>query len=148
MDFHSRYSCTGKMYSYRILNRKVPPAYMRNFVAHCPYVLDYTIMESACQSFLGTHDFAAFRSTRGSAKTSVRTVRHIELLKEEDFIVMYIEADGFLYNMVRIIAGTLIDIGRGRIKAEALPFIIECGNRDKAGLTAPASGLCLEKIYY
>lgn len=147
-DFHARYSSIGKRYSYTILNRKAPPAIMRNYVAHYVYDLDFDLMVKASRAFLGTHDFSAFKSTGGSVKTSVRTVKLLELDKDNDMIVMNIEADGFLYNMVRIIAGTLIDIGRGRIPAQCISEIIESKDRERAGHTAKASGLCLEKVYY
>lgn len=148
IDFHSRYDCKGKRYSYTILNRRVPPAYMRSYVAHCPYVLDYEAMTSAIEGFKGTHDFAAFRSTGSSVKTSIRTVRDIQLAKQGEIIRLYIEADGFLYNMVRIIAGTLIDVGLGKISPSSIPDIIGSRDRDMAGNTAPAAGLCLEKVFY
>lgn len=148
LDFHSRYSSKGKMYSYTILNRKTPPALMRNYVTHCAYDLDFEKMKKAAVFFIGTHDFSAFKSTGSSVKTSIRTVNLLELLKDGEIIKMYIEANGFLYNMVRIIAGTLIDVGRGKIPYESIPEIIRSKDRTKSGQTAPASGLCLEKVYY
>lgn len=149
MDFHARYSCKGKRYSYMILNREFPSPLLRNYAAHCSYKLDLESMKSAAEHFLGTHDFEAFRSTGSSVKTSVRTVSLIQLEKQDnDIIKMFIEADGFLYNMVRIIAGTLMEVGRGRISPDSIPSIIESKNRDLAGKTAPAQGLYLEKIYY
>ena len=147
-DFHSRYSSLGKKYSYKILNRKQQPAYLRSFVEHCPYELNYTLMVNASKAFLGSHDFTAFKSTGSSVKTSVRTIRSIELTKKEDLITLNIEGDGFLYNMVRIIAGTLIDVGRGKIPYDSIPDIIDSKDRNRAGKTAGASGLCLEKVYY
>lgn len=149
MDFHARYSCKGKRYSYMILNREFTSPLLRNYAAHCSYKLDLESMKSAAEHFLGTHDFEAFRSTGSSVKTSVRTVSLIQLEKQDnDIIKMFIEADGFLYNMVRIIAGTLMEVGRGRISPNSIPSIIESKNRDLAGKTAPAQGLYLEKIYY
>lgn len=147
-NFHSRYSSIGKRYSYKILNRKQPPAYFKNFVEHCPYELNYSHMVSASGAFLGKHDFTAFKSTGSSAKTSIRTIKMIELTKNDDLITINIEGDGFLYNMVRIIAGTLIDVGRGRICPDSIMDIIESRDRGKAGKTAGASGLCLERVYY
>lgn len=146
--FHSRYSSTGKRYSYKILNRKQPPAYLRNFVEHCPYELDFSLMINASKAFLGKHDFSGFKSTGSSVKTSVRTIKMLELTKNEDLITINIEGDGFLYNMVRIIAGTLIDVGRGKICCESIPDIIDSKDRNRAGKTAGASGLCLERVYY
>lgn len=147
-DFHSRYSSLGKRYSYRILNRKQPPAYLKNYVEHCPYELDFDIMEKASGAFLGKHDFAAFKSSGGSARTSVRTITYIDLTKVGDLITIDIEGDGFLYNMVRIIAGTLMDVGRGKIPYDSIPEIIQSRDRNRAGKTAGACGLCLEKVYY
>lgn len=148
LDFHSRYSSIGKKYSYNILNRKQPVAYLRDFVENCPYDLNFELMSVAANAFLGKHDFAAFKSTGSSAKTSIRTISKIELIRNEDLITMDIEGDGFLYNMVRIIAGTLIEIGRGRIPWDSIPDIIKSQDRGRSGKTAGASGLCLEKVYY
>lgn len=147
-EFHARYSSTGKRYSYTIYNRKIPPAIMRSYVAYCPYELNFNLMKEAGQHFIGTKDFSAFKSSGGSAKTSVRTIRQLEFEKIDNIIRFEIEADGFLYNMVRIIAGTLIDVGIGKIKPYEIEYIIESKDRKKAGRTAPASGLCLEKVYY
>jgi tRNA pseudouridine(38-40) synthase len=110
--------------------------------------LDFIEMKKASQYFMGPHDFAAFRSTGSSVKTSIRTITSLELDKSEDIITMFIEADGFLYNMVRIISGTLIEVGRGKISERDIPDIIKSCDRQRAGQTAPASGLCLERIYY
>ncbi|MCX7903673.1 MAG: tRNA pseudouridine(38-40) synthase TruA [Caloramator sp.] len=147
-DFHSRYNSKGKRYSYTILNRRMPSALLKNYSAHIPYELNFEDMIRASRYFLGEHDFSAFKSTGSSVKGSVRNIRGLDLIKDEDIIKMYIEANGFLYNMVRIIAGTLIEVGRGRIKPDDIPLIIESKDRKKAGPTAPAQGLCLEKVYY
>lgn len=147
-DFHPRYNTKGKRYSYTIFNRFIRPAYMKDYAAHCPYELDFDAMKRAARHFIGKHDFSAFRSTGSSVKTSVRTVNMLELEKDGFFIVMHIEADGFLYNMVRIIAGTLMQVGLGKIDEGDIPSIIVSGDRTKAGKTAPACGLCLEKVYY
>ncbi|QCX34828.1 tRNA pseudouridine(38-40) synthase TruA [Caloramator sp. E03] len=148
LDFHARYSSLGKRYSYTIFQRKIPPALMRSYVAFCPYELNYDLMRMAGEYFLGTKDFSAFKSSGSSVKTSVRTIRYLEFEKYDNIIRFEIEADGFLYNMVRIIAGTLIDVGIGKIEPEDIESIIESKNRKRAGRTAPASGLCLEKVYY
>lgn len=148
LDFHSRYSSKGKKYSYTILNRKIPSALLKNYSAHIPYELNIEDMIRASKYFLGEHDFSAFKSTGSSVKGNVRTIKRLELIKDEDIIKMFIEANGFLYNMVRIIAGTLIEVGKGRIKPDDIPFIIDSKDRKKAGPTAPAQGLCLEKVYY
>lgn len=147
-EFHSRYHSKGKAYSYSMLNRKTRIAYMNNYLAHVPYVLNFDNMETAAKAFLGTHDFSAFKSKGGNVKTSVRTINSLELKKEGEVVTLNIEGDAFLYNMVRIIAGTLIDVGRGRIPPGTLEDIILSKDRTRAGKTAPACGLCLEKIYY
>lgn len=148
MEFHSRYHSKGKIYSYSMLNRKFRPAFMNNYMAFIPYDLDFEKMQRASEAFLGKHDFAAFRSKGGSVKTTVRTINSLILTKNGPELQMVIDGDAFLYNMVRIIAGTLVDIGRGRLKADSIPDIILSLDRERAGKTAPACGLCLEKIYY
>lgn len=147
-SFHSRYSSTGKRYSYTILNRREPSAILRNFAAHVWTPLNIDNMKRAGEYFIGTHDFSAFKSSGSSVKTSVRTVRYLEITSYEDIIKIYIEADGFLYNMVRIIAGTLIEVGKGRIEPHEITGIIDGCDRERAGKTAPPQGLCLEKVYY
>ena len=148
LDFHARYSSRGKSYTYTILNRKAPPTYMRNYVTHCSYNLDVDEMKKAASYILGYHDFSAFKSSGSSVKTADRTVTAFNIEKHGDIIQMYIEADGFLYNMVRIIAGTLINVGRGRYPAEYMETILNSKDRGLAGKTAKASGLCLEKVFY
>ena len=105
-------------------------------------------MKKACKYFLGTHDFKAFQSPGGSVKTSTRTISDLHIETSNDIIKIYVSADGFLYNMVRIIVGTLILVGSGKIKEDFVKDIIEAGMREKAGKCAPANGLCLEKVFY
>ena len=147
-DFHARYSCTGKQYSYTILNRLQPSALERNYVYHYKRPLDFQAMKEGCSFFLGKHDFSAFRSTGSSVKTSIRTVHKAWLEKNGDKLIFYVEADGFLYNMVRIMAGTIINIGIGKIFPEDISKIINSKDRNMAGNTVAASGLCLEAVYY
>jgi tRNA pseudouridine38-40 synthase len=148
MDFHSRYSCIGKQYSYTILNRVQPSALERNYVYHYKRPLNYEAMILASSFFIGKHDFSAFRSTGSSVKTSIRTVNKAVVEKHGEKIVFYVEADGFLYNMVRIMAGTLIDVGIGKLKPEEIYNVLNSKERSRAGNTAPATGLCLETVYY
>jgi len=147
-SFHSRYLSTGKKYSYTILNRRAPSAILRNYAAHIPLPLDVLKMKEACKFFIGIHDFSAFKSTGSSTKSPVRTVKYLEILSYEDIIKIYIKADGFLYNMVRIIVGTLIEVGQGKINPGAVEGIIDSRSRENAGKTAPPQGLCLEEVYY
>jgi tRNA pseudouridine38-40 synthase len=147
-DFHSRYHSTGKTYSYTILNQHINSAIYRNYVGHIRQTLDINKMTEAAKHFVGTHDFEAFRNLGSSAKTTVRTISQLELRQEGTYIKIYGTADGFLYNMMRIIVGTLIKVGQGKISPEDIPLILSSKDRTKAGKSAPPQGLCLEKVYY
>ena len=148
MDFHSRYMAKGKRYRYLIYNSKFPSAILRNRAYHMSYDLDTQKMEKASLYLLGTHDFSAFKASGSSVKTSVRTITSVSLKKNEDIITFEIAGDGFLYNMVRIIVGTLVDVGMERIDPGSIPYILESLDRKKAGRTAPAMGLYLVEVYY
>ena len=148
IDFHSRYDSVGKTYCYSIINRRERVSIMRNYCYQVKYSLDLEAMNKACTYFIGEHDFKAFRTLGSSAKTSVRTIKELYIEKKDDRLNIYVTADGFLYNMVRIIVGTLLKVGRGRIKADDLEEIIKSGDRGKAGPCVPSSGLCLEKVYF
>lgn len=148
LDFHSRYNSKGKTYSYTILNREMPVALYRNYVYHYKHSLDVEAMKEGAKYFIGLHDFEAFKTKGSSVKTSIRDVKELYIYKEQDHIKLYITADGFLYNMVRIIVGTLIDIGLYKNKPEYIKEIIVSKDRNKAGKVVPANGLCLEKVYY
>jgi len=147
-DFHSRFSAKGKRYRYLIYNSKHRSAIMRNNAFHVSQSLDLQAIKKACSFFAGKHDFAAFRSSGGSAETTVRTITDISVEKKDDIIAFEIAGDGFLYNMVRIIAGTLVYVGLGKIYALDIPDIILSGDRRRAGLTAPPQGLYLVEVYY
>jgi tRNA pseudouridine38-40 synthase len=148
INFHSRYDAKGKKYRYLIYNSVHPSALLRNRAFHVPCELDYAAMRHAALSFQGTHDFSAFRAAGSSAKTSVRTVTDVLLEKDGEIIRFEISGNGFLYNMVRIITGTLVEVGSGKIPPDAIPGIIRSGDRLKAGKTAPAQGLYLVEVFY
>lgn len=148
LDFHSRYQAKGKTYSYTILNRIYPSPINRNYMYHFRQELDTDEMAVAAAQLIGTHDFAAFRSAGSSAKTSVRTITGLKVVREGDIIRIYATADGFLYNMVRIIAGTLIEVGIGKINPDNIQEIILSKDRTKSGRCVPPQGLCLEEVYY
>jgi tRNA pseudouridine38-40 synthase len=148
MDFHSRFSAKGKKYRYLIYNSAFPSALMRNRAYHVLYKLEVEAIEQAAQAFLGTHDFSAFRATGSSVKTAERTITGVSVNKVNEVIEFEIEGDGFLYNMVRIIVGTLVDVGRGKIKPGDIPVIIESKDRKRAGKTAPPYGLYLVEVKY
>jgi tRNA pseudouridine38-40 synthase len=148
LNFHSRFSAKSKRYSYYIFNSTFPSALLRNRVWHVPYSIDVALMGKAALFLKGTHDFSAFRAAGSTAKTSVRTISDILVSSNKNIIEISILGDGFLYNMVRIIAGTLIEVGRGKINAGDIPSILESRDRRKAGITAPAHGLYLVEVFY
>ena len=146
--FHSRLNCKKKTYRYIIHNSKYGTAIYRNLETHIPMKLDISKMQEAVKYFEGEHDFKAFKSSGTSSKSSVRTIYNAQILVEGDNIGIDLTGNGFLYNMVRIIAGTLVDVGLGKIKAEDIPKIIEGKDRTKAGKTLPPQGLMLLKVDY
>ena len=120
----------------------------RNFSYHVKHELNIDKMKEAAKFFIGTHDFRAFRNLGSSVKTTTRTVTKLDILQEGEYIKIYIAADGFLYNMVRIIVGTLIDIGMEKKHPEDIETILKIGERKNAGKTCPPQGLCLVEVYY
>lgn len=146
-DFHSRYSATGKIYRYLIYNKPYRSPLYKDISYHVRYDLDIQKMRSEAKSLLGTHEFKGFMSSGSSVKDTVRTIHDITIKESGDLIVLEVEGNGFLYNMVRIIVGTLVDIGRGRID-KPLEEIIASQDRGEAGHTAPAHGLFLKKVHY
>ncbi|MGF7186112.1 tRNA pseudouridine38-40 synthase [Desulfitispora alkaliphila] len=147
-DFHARYSAKKKRYRYTIMTDKIAWPFYRNTVYHFPRQLNVDEMKVAAEHIEGRYDFSSFCSSQASVTDFVREVYLCQISKEENFIYLDIEANGFLYNMVRIIVGTILEVGSGRLKADKISEIIEAKNRRAAGPTAPANGLCLEKVYY
>ena len=148
--FHSRYNCTGKTYKYIINNNEFPSALNRYREFQIKEKLDIDSMKEALKHFEGTHDFAGFKSSGGSPKkTTVRTIKKATLeVSKDNRITITLTGDGFLYNMVRIICGTIVDVGLGKIRAKDIPKIIDSKDRKKAGKTLPPHGLYLVKVYY
>ncbi len=147
-DFHPRFNCVNKTYVYKIYNGKYKNPLCRKYTKFCHKHLDEAEMDKASKAFLGTHDFKAFASSGNSSKTTVRTIFDIGVKREGDFITITVTGDGFLYNMIRIIAGTLMLAGEGRIKFNDIEEIIYSLDRTKAGKTAGPEGLTLLKINY
>jgi len=147
-SFHSQYDAKGKIYKYTIYNREVRNPIYNRYAYHVPVKLNLNSMRKGAECFLGSHDFKAFMASGSSAKSTIRNIRSISLDKKDDFIFLTIEGNGFLYNMVRIIVGTLVEVGLGKKQWQSIPHIIESKDRKMAGHTAPAQGLCLEKVYY
>ena len=147
-DFHPRHCDCKKTYQYRILNTPLPDPNRRRNTYFYRGELDMERMRRAAGCILGTHDFACFMASGSQVKDTVRTVYSLELDRADDVITMTIQGNGFLYNMVRIIAGTLIQVGRGQMEPEQVAEIIKKGERKSAGPTAPAKGLTLKVIEY
>ncbi len=147
-DFHPRYQKTVKTYEYRILNREFPlPAYRLN--THFTYrPLDVARMQEAARYLEGEHDFQSFCAAGSQVKTTVRTIHELTVTKEGDLIVIRVTGNGFLYNMVRIIVGTLMKVGMGEWEPERMNEILEGRDRKLAGPTAPAKGLTLMEIHF
>lgn len=156
LGFHSRFDAKSKVYRYLILDSKCPPVFLRDLVYKWKYDLDVKLMRKEASCLLGRHDFKGFCASGSGAKTTIRTIKKISIkrFKSEllagngNPIAIEIEADGFLYNMVRNIVGTLLEIGRGRFKKETVKKILDSKNRRIAGPTAPAQGLTLLKVDY
>jgi tRNA pseudouridine38-40 synthase len=147
-DFHARFDACGKAYRYTIYNAPHPSAIYRNFSCHISGSLDIEAMRSAAAYLIGEHDFAAFCAAGSEVKGTVRQVYSLDVSAAEPFVHIDIKGSGFLYNMVRIIAGTLIDIGIGRIPPEHMKEILEGKDRSAASATAPAQGLTMVEVYY
>lgn len=148
LDFNSRFDAKSKVYRYTILNRSCPAALYRNYFYHIPYKLDLNLMRREAKVLLGRHDFKSFQAADKKERSSVRTIKKLTVKKKGDFIEIEMEADGFLYNMARNIVGTLVEIGRGRFKPGSMKNILKAKDRNLAGRTAPAKGLCLAEVKY
>ncbi len=147
-NFHARFSCKGKKYRYIINTSITGSAIWRDFEYHLPVKLDINNIIKASKYLIGEHDFKAFKASGTSSKSSVRKIYNIEIKQEGDRIYLEYTGNGFLYNMVRIISGTLVDVGSGKIKPEEVKNILELQDRSKAGKTLPAHGLYLVEVYY
>lgn len=148
-DFHARYSCTGKTYRYVI--DKSGDIFRRNLAFQYPEAasLDLDAMREAASHIIGTHDFKCFETSGGTPReTTVRTVSALYISESDESIIIEVTGDGFLYNMVRIIVGTLVEAGAGKRTAESVADAIESRDRSKAGFTAPPQGLYLKEIYF
>jgi len=148
MNFHARYSAESKKYLYRIYNSPTRSSLHRNYSYHVTHKLNLAHMELASKQLIGTHDFRAFMSNKSSVTNTVRTIYSINFDKSNNNISVSFHGNGFLYNMVRIIIGTLVQIGSGKRPIDDLKRILESKDRRNAGHTAAPQGLFLEKVYY
>ena len=146
--FHSRLSCKRKTYRYIINNSEQGTAIYRNLETNIPFYLDENKMDEAAQYFVGEHDFKAFKASGTSSKSSVRTIYEAKVYRNLDRVCIELTGNGFLYNMVRIIAGTLVEVGMGKLEPTDIPKIIESKNRENAGKTLQPQGLYLVKVEY
>lgn len=147
-DFHARYSSIGKQYKYIFLNSSVDDPLALGLYHRVSYKLDCKKMQQGANFLVGKHDFASFMSAGSDIEDTVRTVSLLTMQRQGERVAMTITADGFLYNMVRIIAGTLLKVGAGQIRPEQVEEILQKKNRAFAGETMPAKGLFLEKVLY
>lgn len=146
--FHSRFNCKSKRYVYKIWNTEIKNPFLTHTAYHYKYKLNEILLDEAAKGFIGTYDFSAFCSAGSSVADTVRTVNSAFVVRQGDTVIFSVEADGFLYNMVRIMVGTLININECKIDKNSVIDIIESKNRLRAGVTAPPQGLYLDKVYY
>ena len=147
-DFHPRYSCTGKRYLYQFHNSRVRDPFLENLALLVRTPLQEDVMGRAAEALVGTHDFSAFCAAGGSVEDKVRTIRECRVTRQGELVTLSVTGDGFLYHMVRIMAGTLLEVSAGRIAPEELPEILSSRDRSRAGPTAPPWGLYLDEVFY
>jgi len=145
--FHARLNAKTKTYAYRIWNSETPCVFDRRFVYAFSDALDLEKMQQAAKLFLGEHDFSAFNANKKMKKSTVRRIDSLEIFREGEEIRIIVTGDGFLYNMVRIIVGTLIEVGLGKRNADSIPALFGA-KREEAGYLVPAQGLCLMEVNY
>ncbi|MDD2400755.1 MAG: tRNA pseudouridine(38-40) synthase TruA [Clostridia bacterium] len=147
-EFHSRYSAKKKTYCYTFFNDKVMDPCWRNFAYRVPMRLDINEMKKACKEFEGQHDFRAFCASNTTVRSFIKTIDYCSIKTEDKIIIFKVTGNGFLYNMVRIMGGTLLEIGQGKRCAEDILRLLATGDRTKSGLTLPPQGLCLLAVDY
>ena len=147
-DFHARYSSVSKEYVYRLHNSAIDDPFMTPYAWRLATPLDADKMAAAAEYVVGRHDFRAFMSAGSDMEDTVRTVHFFHVKREGEEIRFHICADGYLYNMVRILVGTLVEVGAGRMQVEEMAQVLESGDRGRAGDTVPATGLMLYKVHY
>ena len=147
--FHARLNAKGKHYCYRLCDSDVPDVFERNYVCAWEHALDIERMQQAAEYLIGTHDFRAFSSVnRRFKKSTVRTISAIEITRNDHHVCFDLYGTGFLYNMVRIIVGTLVEVGEGKREPHTMPQILASLDRQMAGVTMPPQGLMLEQVFY
>ena len=147
-DFHARYDCRGKEYVYIIHNSEINSPFYADTAYRSWYPIDAEKLNTACKDFIGTHDFKSFCATACDKEITVRTIYDFKVEREGDLVKFTVSGDGFLYNMVRIMVGTLLFINDGKLAVDSIPEIIRGLDRTRAGKTVPPQGLYLNKVYY
>ncbi|WP_203364228.1 tRNA pseudouridine(38-40) synthase TruA [Bacillus sp. REN10] len=147
-SFHARFSAVGKEYRYKIYQEPFRSPFKRFYAHHCPFHLNLESMRQAATHLIGTHDFTSFCSAKTEVQDKVREVKEITIQQRDHEIELTFVGNGFLYNMVRIMTGTLMDVGRGRLTPDEVKKILEAKDRGQAGKTAPAEGLYLWQVFY
>ncbi|HZH61643.1 MAG TPA: tRNA pseudouridine(38-40) synthase TruA [Metabacillus sp.] len=147
-QFHARFDAIKKEYRYKLSTQKMIDVFKRDYTYHFPYKLDIESIRQACFHLCGTHDFTSFCVAKTDVEDKVRTIYSIELIEEGTDLIFCFTGNGFLYNMVRILMGTLLDVGQGKKTPDQIPSILEGRDRSLSGKTAPGHGLYLWKVYY
>ena len=149
LDFHARYNALGKRYVYRVLNRPERDPFYVGRALHYRYKLDAELLDKASKAYIGSHDFTSFCTLDKREKGDfVRTIHDFSVVRKGDIVEFTVEGNGFLYNMVRIMVGTLLSINEGKLSPDSIPDIIKAESREAAGPTAPPQGLYLNKVFY
>ena len=146
--FHARLNATGKTYVYRIWNSDAPNVFERKYLYTVTDTLDLAAMEAATADLTGTHDFMSFCANKRMKKSTIRTIESIQIERIGKELRFTVTGDGFLYNMVRILVGTLLEVGMGKRDKHSMPALLEAKDRSKAGFLVPPHGLRLEAVYY
>lgn len=147
-DFHARYDCVGKEYIYKIHCSQSKNPFAADLAFHYRRKLDIEAVRKAGQYFVGTHDFASFCADCSNVSTTIRTIYELKIENSGDSVIILVKGNGFLYNMIRIIVGTLLDVSEGRISPDDIPEILEARDRLRAGRTAVPYGLYLNRVFY
>ena len=147
-DFHARFNAQGKIYRYMMFNSPHASALLRHSHAHVMYPLDIGLMDAEARSIIGTHDFSAFAASGSVAKDTVRTIGDCRVVRSGEEVMLLVRGNGFLYNMVRILAGTVIQVGSGKLESGAIARALDGKSRLSLGITAPPHGLTLMRVFY
>lgn len=146
--FHARLNATGKTYHYRVWNSDTPNVFQRKYQYQLDSAINIDAMRTAAQGLIGTHDFMSFCANKRMKKSTIRTIQSIDITPIGDEIRFTFTGNGFLYHMVRILVGTLLEVGMGTRDMHTMPALLDAKDRSQAGFLVPAQGLCLEAVYY